>query len=94
LSEAQDFLREVLADGPLPSKDVEDEGRGAGIAKRTLDRARQSLGVTSERKGEAGKRGGGTWYWTLPGIKVASSRVGNLNGSSDRTDADKAAYVS
>ncbi|MEJ7872822.1 MAG: hypothetical protein WKF67_11245, partial [Rubrobacteraceae bacterium] len=93
LSEAQEFLREVLAGGPLPSKGVEDEGRGAGIAKRTLDRARQSLGVTAERKGESGKRGGGTWYWSLPGIKAASSKVGNLNGGADRTDADKPAYV-
>jgi hypothetical protein len=94
LSEAQEFLREVLADGPGMASEVRQEAESAGIAKRTLDRARQSLGVAAERKGESGKRGGGSWYWSLPGIKVASSKVGNLNGISDRTDADKPAYLS
>ena len=74
LSEAQEFLREGLAVGPEPAADVRDEAESAGIAKRTLDRARQSLGVAAEREGEPGKRGGGTWFWRLPDIKVAKYR--------------------
>jgi hypothetical protein len=57
LSEAQEFLREVLADGPLPASDVKQEADSAGIAKRTLDRARPSLGVVSERRRRARQAG-------------------------------------
>ena len=38
---AEDYLRKALADGPRPTKDVEEEAREAtGSAKRTLERAR------------------------------------------------------
>jgi len=94
LSEAQEFLRVVLADGLESASEIRREADSAGIAKRTLDRARQSLGVVSERRGEPGKRGGGAWYWSLPGIKVAKLRVGNLNGGVDRTHSENAAYIS
>ena len=94
LSEAQEFLRKVLAEGPEPASEVKREADSAGISKRTLDRARQSLGVASEREGEPGKRGGGTWYWSLPGIKVANPEFGNLNGATDRTRSENAPYIS
>jgi hypothetical protein len=94
LSEAQEFLREVLADGPEPAAEVRREADSAGISMRTLDRARQSLGVIPKRRGEAGKRGGGTWYWSLPGIKVAKPRVGNLNGNADHALSENTAYIS
>ncbi len=94
LSEAQEFLREVLADGRVPAAEVRQDAEQAGIAKRTLDRARQTLGVEATREGEPGKRGGGTWYWSLPGIKVANPELGNLNDDTDRTDAEKPAYIS
>lgn len=68
MSEAQEFLREMLADGPLPSKDVENEGREASIEPRTLKRAKQKLAVVSERRGETGQQGGGRWYWRLPEV--------------------------
>jgi len=59
LSEAQEFLKEILADGPVLAKDAQEEARGAGIAERTLKRARSALGVVAKREGEPGQRGGG-----------------------------------
>ncbi len=48
--EAEQFLRDALADGPQPTKEVEKEAReGYGIASATLKRARKSLGVESYR---------------------------------------------
>jgi hypothetical protein len=50
---AEDFLREIL---PANARDVEERARAAGIAQRTLARARQRLGVTAQRDGR----------WRLP----------------------------
>lgn len=70
-TEAKNFLRELLADGPVPVEEVFEEARSARIAEKTLRRAKTTLGVVSEREGKPGKRGGGRWLWALPGIKVA-----------------------
>ena len=94
LSEAQEFLREVLESGPVAAAEVRQEADSAGIAKRTLDRARQSLGVAAEREGEPGKRGGGKWFWRLPGIKVANPGGWHSKSDIDRTDSENAAYTS
>jgi hypothetical protein len=45
LDEASDFLREALADGPRPSLVIEELAEQAGIADRTLRRAKKRLGV-------------------------------------------------
>jgi hypothetical protein len=94
LSEAQEFLREVLAAGPVAAAEVRQEADSAGIAKRTLDRARQSLGVVSEREGEAGKRGGGAWFWRLPSIKVANLAGWHSKSDTDRTNGENVPYLS
>jgi putative DNA primase/helicase len=57
--EAVAFLRDLLADGPVPAKQGKTEADEAGIASRTLDRARKTLGVVA-------KRSDGTWSWSLP----------------------------
>jgi putative DNA primase/helicase len=57
--EAIAFLRDLLAAGPVPAKESRDQADGAGIAPRTLDRAKKALGVTSFRDGT-------TWSWSLP----------------------------
>jgi putative DNA primase/helicase len=64
--EAIDFLREALADGRRPAKEVETAARELGISARTLRRARRSLGVLASHTGEAGQRGAGAWWWELP----------------------------
>ncbi len=70
-AEAKGFLRELLADGPVPVEEVFEEARLARIAEKTLRRAKTALGVVSEREGKPGKQGGGRWLWALPGVKVA-----------------------
>jgi hypothetical protein len=85
LAEALDFLEQVLGDGPVSATDVLKEAQDIGIAKRTLDRAKDQLGVIARREGESGKRGGGTWYWELPkDLECQAPHVdhGNLNPQS------------
>ena len=59
LREAQSFLKEVLADGPLPQTEIEAAAQQAGIRPKTLRNARYELGVTST---EISKQ----WVWALP----------------------------
>lgn len=80
--EAEDFLRQVLADGPRPAKDTTKEAEEAGIARRTLWRAKTALDVVADREGEAGKRGAGKWVWRLPDrVYSASTSKGENNGT-------------
>lgn len=70
LSEACDWLRSVLAEGPLPAQEINRRARADSIAKRTLDRAKNELGVKARRSG-FGKAG--QWTWTLPAPHTAPS---------------------
>jgi hypothetical protein len=58
--EAKDFLRAALANGPRLAKEVADEAKDAGIASRTLDRARKALRVKASKDGFQGP-----WTWGL-----------------------------
>lgn len=51
-NEACEFLREELAHGPVPSKDLANSAREAGIASATLKRAKADLGVKARKNGE------------------------------------------
>lgn len=59
-AEAADFLRDLLAFGPVPAKKVQAAARDAGLAWRTVRRAKDDLGVVSEKSGTGG------WSWRLP----------------------------
>ena len=59
LREAQSFLKEVLADGPLPQTEIEAAAQQAGIRPKTLRNARYELGVTSTKISKQ-------WLWALP----------------------------
>ena len=61
LSEASDWLREVLEEGPLAVTKVREMANDAGIANRTLRRASLALHVG---KSKGSLRGG--WLWSLP----------------------------
>jgi putative DNA primase/helicase len=61
-NEAMDFLRDVLAAGPVPSEKIRDEVNKAGLAWRTVRRAKEGLGVRVRKTGIDGG-----WVWTLPG---------------------------
>ena len=59
--EAESFLSDLLADGPLSVKKIEKEAKAAGFSWITVRRAKGALGVLS------GKRGfDDGWSWWLP----------------------------
>jgi hypothetical protein len=57
VEEAQDFLRDILADGEKPAKEVLSEARKAGISEATLKRARTGLVRSYNAQVVGGKRG-------------------------------------
>jgi hypothetical protein len=63
VQDAVEVLRSILEGGPVPSEEVKKEARQAGIAERTLLRAKSILGVRSRKVGFTGK---GSWQWSLP----------------------------
>jgi hypothetical protein len=60
LDEAAEFLRDTLRGGPVWSMQVKNEAREADISEITLKRAKDALGVRSQKEGD------GSWSWTLP----------------------------
>ena len=73
--EATDFLREILARGPVAADDVKDQARAAGISERTLSRAKADLGVEAEKTGFEGG-----WVWRF-GTKAAKAATPALSGN-------------
>jgi hypothetical protein len=67
--EAAEFLRVVLAACPLPSSEVLKAAHQAGIAERTLQRARLKV-ATTEKSGM-----GGGWTWALKGSRPVAPSV-------------------
>lgn len=58
LDEAEEFLRGYLASGLMPSRACLEEATKRGIGHRTLQKAKQSLGVDSLKEGRE-------WHWFL-----------------------------
>ena len=58
--EACDYLEQALAGGPRKVTELED---GTEIPLRTLQRAREKLGLKKTREGQ-----NGPWMWALPGV--------------------------
>ena len=61
IDDAKDFLCQELANGPRSTMTIVKEAENAGISKRTLERARQEMGMKSRKSGF--KSG---WELTLP----------------------------
>lgn len=59
LREAEDFLLELLADGPVPTQKVRATAHKAGIAWRTIERAKAELKILTGKPGD-------DWSWSLP----------------------------
>jgi hypothetical protein len=95
LDAATAWLRSTLAGGSRPTKDLSDEWRnGHGGSKRTLDRAKQSLGVEAFRPDVPGP-----WWWRLrakdatPTKTVELGNLGNLaENATDLTVFDAHEY--
>lgn len=66
LQEAKDFLTELLFDSPMAAKKVFAQAKEAGIADRTVRRAKDALGIKPTKM-----RFDGGWEWALP-TKVAN----------------------
>ena len=61
--EAQDvagFLRGLLADGPVPVKDLFKDADGAGYSRDQIKRASLKMGIEKQKNGM-----GGGWVWAL-----------------------------
>jgi hypothetical protein len=63
LNDAIQVLRSILVAGSMPVKDIRRDARKAGVADRTLDRAKAALGVQSVRLGFGPDA---EWRWELP----------------------------
>jgi hypothetical protein len=63
LADAIAFLRDLLTDGPCRAGDVKQKARQAGIAERTLHRAKERLKIRAERFGAVTDA---HWEWRLP----------------------------
>lgn len=79
VDEAVSFLKEALANGLRLAKEVQKEARDAGIADRTLRRAREVLGITMEsgwvRKARTQD---GQYVWEMPHKdEVGQEKVAN-----------------
>lgn len=64
LDEAKDFLKGLLANGPMHAEEVFDNAMGAGISKSTLNRAKRPLGINPYRRN-------GKWWWELPRCSIS-----------------------
>ena len=58
---AVEFLRDALAGGPRPMKDVERDGRAAGLTPKQLRSAKSRSGVISRKSSVSGP-----WVWEIP----------------------------
>jgi hypothetical protein len=50
----------------MPTKTLQRLARDAGIAWRTVERAKATLGVVAERVGKPGPKGDAAYYWQPP----------------------------
>lgn len=61
LDDARAWLRSMLADGPLPAKQIFREANEAGHAEKTVRRAQRAIGIDPRKDGKTGP-----WLWALP----------------------------
>jgi hypothetical protein len=67
VSEAKEFLKEVLAEGPVSVKQIMDMAEERELSKGAVHRTKAVLKVDVKRVGvSGGARGEGGWKWSLP----------------------------
>ncbi len=64
LTEAAEFIKDILSNGPLPAKVVKNEAKAAGISSIALRRAKDPNGLVSVRVFKE-KTKDGQWLWEL-----------------------------
>jgi len=60
--EVDEWLENLLANGPMGSNEVEEEAKGAGVAWAAVRAASTRLGIVPHREGGRD----GAWRWALP----------------------------
>ncbi len=70
--EATEFLRTLLANGPVNARQVLREAREAGHAEKTLRRAAKELGIRKEKESMDGG-----WVWQFPPKMATSAEDGH-----------------
>jgi hypothetical protein len=85
LAAARAWLRAVLADGPRPAKEVEQEAAAQGITTTTFFRARKAEGIVSRKE----RTQSGRWLLSLPAPTAEASEdaQGSLPSSLDSLDS-------
>ena len=63
--EAEEFLRVELAAGPRSADEIEKAAKAAGVAMKTVKRAKASLKIRSYKSSLSGG-----WLWSLPGVPI------------------------
>jgi putative DNA primase/helicase len=76
LEDAEEFLLDILAAGPVATKEIRAAASAHGHKARTIDRAKQNLNITATK---AGFDGG--WAWKLP---EAAKYAKNANSDEER----------
>ena len=76
IDEAMEWLRALLADGPVPAKDGQRKAREVGIAERTLKRAKRRAGVKSEQLRSQSQID--AWHWKLDVLPYTYGTVGTV----------------
>ena len=70
LGDAERFLADLLADGPLPSRAIKADADGAGYSLATIRRAQKALGIEAiKTRGKDAK-----WMWSLPASAPKDTR--------------------
>jgi putative DNA primase/helicase len=75
-AEAERFLADLLADGPLPVKVIKADADGAGFSWATIRRAQKALGIEAVKEGGFfGKTTKQQWVWRLPAEDAQRERL-------------------
>ncbi len=81
--DAVEWLRSVLADGPMTAKELRRRSREDGLSDRTVDRAKKAAGAVSRpHRSDAGITG---WQWEIPrgSRSYRHGNVGNVGSLGD-----------
>ncbi len=89
LSEAESFLRQVLEDGPVPTKTVQAEARAAGIKWATVRRAKDALEVRARKTAFSGES---AWSWCLPDWTPPDDVPDDEGAASESPSADVSTF--
>ncbi|MFN2488613.1 MAG: AAA family ATPase [Actinomycetota bacterium] len=71
--QAIEFLNQLLADGPVATKELQSQAKDALISLSTLRRAKTERGVVARKEGGHFGKGRQRWVWALPEVGPTES---------------------